>query len=80
MIHQSPSPKERIMAMKKITVNLPEDQVEFLQKIAAAEHVTFTDVLRRSINSEKFFVDQETNNRKVLVEDADHRIREVMRK
>jgi len=74
------SPKERIMAMKKITVNLPEDQVEFLQKIAAAENVTFTDVLRRSINSEKFFVDQETNNRKVLVEDADHRIREVMRK
>jgi len=68
------------MAMKKITVNLPEDQVEFLQKIAAAENVTFTDVLRRSINSEKFFVDQETNNRKVLVEDADHRIREVMRK
>jgi predicted transcriptional regulator len=68
------------MAMKKITVNLPEDQVEFLQKIAAAEQVTFTDVLRRSINSEKFFVDQETNERKVLVEDADHRIREVIRK
>ncbi|MBY0498546.1 MAG: CopG family transcriptional regulator [Nitrosomonas sp.] len=68
------------MAMKKITVNLPEDQVEFLQKIARAEDVTFTDVLRRSINSEKFFVDQETNKRKVLVEDADHRIREVMRK
>jgi hypothetical protein len=73
-------PEERIMAMKKITVNLPEDQVEFLQKIAAEEHVTFTDVLRRSINSEKFFVDQEKNKRKVLVEDADHRIREVMRK
>ncbi|MCC6921568.1 MAG: CopG family transcriptional regulator [Nitrosomonas sp.] len=68
------------MAMKKITVNLPEDQVEFLQKIAAEEHVTFTDVLRRSINSEKFFVDQEKNKRKVLVEDADHRIREAMRK
>lgn len=68
------------MAMKKITVNLPEDQVVFLQRIAEAEHVTFTDVLRRSINSEKFFVDQEKNNRKVLVEDADQRIREVMRK
>lgn len=68
------------MAMKKITVNLPEEQVEFLQKIAEAEHITFTDVLRRSINSEKFFVDQEKNKRKVLVEDADQRIREVMRK
>jgi len=68
------------MAMKKVTVNLPEEQVAFLQQIAAAEHVTFTDVLRRSINSEMFFVDQEKNKRKVLVEDSDHRIREVMRK
>lgn len=68
------------MAMKKVTVNLPEDQVEFLQKIAEAEHLTFTDVLRRSINSERFFVEQEKTGRKVLVEDVDQRIREVMRK
>ena len=45
--------------MKKVTVNLPEDQVEFLQKIAEAEQLSFTDVLCRSINSEKFFVEQE---------------------
>lgn len=68
------------MVTKKVTVNLPEDQVEFLQKIAEAENLTFTDVLRRSINSEKFFVDQEKTGRKVLVEDTDQRIREVMRK
>ena len=68
------------MTMKKITVNLPEDQVEFLQKIAEAEHITFTDVLRRSINSEKFFVTQEKNKRKVLVEYTDQRIHEVIRK
>jgi len=68
------------MVMKKITVNLPADQVEFLQKIAKKEHLTFTDLLRRSINSEKFFVDQEETGRKVLVEDTNQRIREVMRK
>ncbi len=68
------------MVLKKITVNLPEDQVEFLQKIAASEHITFTDVLCRSINSEKFFVEQANNKCKVLVEDSDHRIREVIRK
>lgn len=66
--------------MKKVTVNLPEDQVEFLQQIADTEHLTFTDVLRRSINSEKFFVEQEKEGRKVLVEDAGQRIREVLRK
>ena len=68
------------MAMRKVTVNLPEDQVAFLQKIAAIEHLSFTDVLRRSINSEKFFVEQENAKRKILIEDADQRIREVIRK
>ena len=68
------------MAMKKITVNLPDDQVEFLQKIADSEHLTFTDVLRRSINSEKFFVKQEKTGHKILVEDSDLRIREVIRR
>ncbi|MEY4977851.1 MAG: hypothetical protein RLZZ352_121 [Pseudomonadota bacterium] len=68
------------MVMKKVTVNLPEDQVKFLQQIAEDEQISFTDVLRRSINSEKFFVTQEKANRKVLVEEADQRIREVIRK
>ena len=68
------------MATRKVTVNLPEEQIEFLQKIAEAEHLTFTDVLRRSINSEKFFVDHEKSGRKVLVEEPGKRIREVLRK
>ena len=68
------------MAMRKVTVNLPEDQVQFLQNIAAKEHLSFTDVLRRSINSEKFFVEQENAKSKILIEGADNRIREVMRR
>ena len=68
------------MVMKKVTVNLPVDQVEFLQQIAEAEHISFTDVLRRSINSERFFVTQEKANRKILVEEDGQRIREVIRK
>jgi hypothetical protein len=68
------------MVMKKVTVNLPEEQVAFLQQIAEAEHISFTDALRRSINSEKFFVVQEKANRKVLVEEAGQRLREVIRK
>lgn len=68
------------MATKKITVNLPSEQVEFLQRIAEKEHLTFTDVLRRSINSEKFFITQEESNNKILVEDTNTaRIREVWR-
>lgn len=68
------------MPTRKVTVNLPEDQVRFLQEIAEAEDLTFTDVLRRAINSEKFFVQQENTGNKVLVEEAGQRIREVVRK
>jgi hypothetical protein len=64
---------------KKVTVNLPGDQIEFLQGIASRDNISFTDALRRAINSEKFFVDQEKNNRKVLVEDGSS-IREVIRR
>ena len=66
--------------VKKVTVNLPEDQVQFLQDIAKKENVSFTDVLRRAINSEKFFVQQEGLGHKVLVEEVGQRIREVIRK
>lgn len=68
------------MAIRKVTVNLPEEQVQFLQEIAQKESLSFTDVLRRAINSEKFFVQQESAGRKILIEESDQRIREVVRK
>lgn len=68
------------MATKKVTVNLPEEQIAFLQQLAEEQHITFTDALRRAINSEKFFVQQETAGRKILVEEEGQRIREVVRK
>jgi hypothetical protein len=64
---------------KKVTVNIPADQYDFLQEVAQKDQVSFTDALRRAIHSEKFFVDQEKAGRKVLVEEGD-RIREVIRR
>lgn len=57
------------MSVKKITVNLPEDQVKFLQELATSEHISFTDVLSRSINAERFFVEQTRQGRKVLIDE-----------
>lgn len=68
------------METKKVTVNLPVEDIEFLQNIAKSDNRSFTDMLRRSINSERFFVEQEEAGRKILVEDNSHRIREVLRK
>jgi len=64
---------------KKVTVNLPADQVAFIQRLADEEKISVVDVLRRAIKSEQFFVDNENANRKILIEDG-ARIREVVRK
>lgn len=64
---------------RKVTVNLPSEQVSFLQDLATKEKISVVDVLRRAINSEKFFVDNESANRKILVEDGT-RIREIIRR
>lgn len=64
---------------KKVTINLPEEQVEFLQRIAKRNNITFTEAVRRAITSEKFFVEQEDNGRKILVEEKGHRLREIVR-
>jgi hypothetical protein len=66
--------------VKKVTFNLPNDQVEFLQRVSAQEGVSVTDVLRRAINAEKFFIDQEKAGCKVLIEDSTHRMMQVIRR
>jgi hypothetical protein len=66
-------------SFKKVTVNLPTSQVDFLQGLAKEENISVVDVLRRAINSEKFFVENEKAHRKILIEDGS-RIREVIRK
>lgn len=66
--------------VKKVTVNLPADQVSFLMQIADDENLSFTDVLRRAIKSEQFFVEQEGKGNRVLVEESGNRIFQILRK
>ncbi len=68
------------MAVKKVTVNLPEEQVAFLQEMAARQHITVTDALRRAIETERFLSEQEASGSKVLIEDAKQQIKQVIRR
>lgn len=68
------------MAITRVTINLPEEQVKFLKDIAKREHITVTDVLRRAINSEKFFVSQEEKGKKILVEGDGQNLMEIIRR
>lgn len=64
----------------KVTVNLPDSVVEDLRKIAEAGDTTLTDALRRSIQINKFLLDEEKKNSKLLIERADGKLERVIRK
>lgn len=66
--------------MAKVTVNIPDDLVQFLQWQARKNDVTFTEALRRAVTSEKFLVQQEEAGRRLLVEEKGMPIREVVRR
>ena len=70
----------RTATVRKVIVNLTSDEVEFLEMQAETDGVTFTDVLRRSIHFEKFFVEQQQQHHKLFVREPGRPLREVIRK
>jgi len=64
--------------MIKVTVNLPIEQIDFLQGIAAKHSITFTDALRRAIRNERFFVEERAKGSKILVQDGNSIMKEVI--
>ena len=62
----------------KVTVNLTQDEVDKLKAIAEEKGVTVTDVLRRAIATESFLQDAKTDGSKILIEDNDKKVRQVV--
>lgn len=64
----------------KVTVNLPEKEIELLQRIAREENLTFTDILIRAIKAEEFFVQSETQGNRLFIEKPNKKRFLVIRK
>lgn len=62
----------------KTSVNLPPEAVEALREIAEDRGTTVADVIRRAIWLEKYFHDATRKGGKVLVEDENQRLKEVV--
>jgi len=63
----------------KVTVNLPEATVEALKVIAARRGTTMTEAIQESIDMNKFLLDREVQQGKVLIELADGKFERVVR-
>jgi hypothetical protein len=63
---------------RRISVNLPQEEVDALQKISQARHITLTDALRRAIAMERFIEETLERGAKLLIEEPDKTVRELL--
>ena len=62
----------------KISANLPEESFERLKTLAFERGVSMTEILRRAIEHEDYFARVAKADGKVLTEDSDGNIRQVL--
>ena len=62
----------------KISANLPKSVVDALRSIADQQGISMTEALRRAISTEKFLIDAAANDSKVLIEDKDKTVRQLV--
>lgn len=62
----------------KTSVNLPQDAIEALREIADDRGTTVAEVIRRAIWVEKYLHDETRKGAKVLIEDDQHRLKELV--
>jgi hypothetical protein len=62
----------------KTTISLPEQTAGVLRSLAAARNVSYAEVIRRAITVEKYLSDVRDEGGRVLIEDADKLIKEIV--
>jgi len=62
----------------KTTITLPEDMVAVLRELAGARNVSFVEVVRRAITVEKYLSDARNDGCRILVEDPEKLIKEIV--
>ena len=62
----------------KISANLSKSVVQALKDMAEEQNISMTEVLRRSISTEKFLLDTIKRKGKILIEEEDKTMRQVL--
>ena len=66
------------MSDYRVSVNLPNDVVDVLKELAGKNGITMTEVLRKAILTEKLLSDEAERGNKILIEDKDKRLRQII--
>ena len=70
--------KEPRISDFRVSVNLPESVVDALKELAKKSGITMTEVLRKAILTEKLLNDEAERGNKILIEDKDKRLRQLV--
>jgi hypothetical protein len=62
----------------KVSVNLPGEDIEALEDIAAARHTTKTEALRGAIATERFLREAARNDEQILIRGKDGTMRQLL--
>lgn len=62
----------------KTSVSLPEDSLNSLREIAEKSGTTMAQVLRKAIATEKFLQDTVAEGGKVLIQDKDNTLKQLL--
>jgi len=70
--------KSRSRAAVKTTVCLPQDALDVLRTLASERNTSFAEVIRRALSVDKYLADATKTGCKILVEDPDKLIKELV--
>jgi predicted DNA-binding ribbon-helix-helix protein len=62
----------------KTTISLPEDAVAVLRELAVTRNVSFAEVVRRALTMDKYLSDARNEGCRVLIEDPEKLIKEII--
>jgi hypothetical protein len=62
----------------KISANLPKDAFDALKQLSEKKGVSMTEILRRAIGTEKLLSDTVDANGKVLIQEANNKVKQVL--
>ena len=62
----------------RLSVNLAPEVADDLRAMAAAAQTSVTDIVRRAIGTEKFMQEARKRNAKILVEETDKTVKQIV--
>lgn len=71
-------PKTTARGGVKTTISLPEDAVAVLRELSELRNVSFAEVVRRALTMDKYLTDVRKDGGRILIEDPEKLIKEIV--